>query len=39
MCSLGVGAGLLYLKTDALLDPVRKEPWFQATERDLKYAD
>ena len=39
MCSLGVGAGLLYLKTDPFLDPVRKEPRFQAIERDLKYAD
>ena len=39
MGSLVVGAGLLYLKTDAFLDPVRKEPWFQAIERDLKYAD
>ena len=39
MGSLGVGAGLLYLRTGAFLDPVRKEPWFQAIERDLKYAD
>jgi len=39
MGSLGVGAGLLYLRTGASLDPVRKEPWFQAIERDLKYAD
>jgi hypothetical protein len=39
MCSLGVGAGLLYLKTGAFLDPVRKGPWFQVIERDLKHAD
>jgi len=39
MGSLGVEAGLPYLKTEAFLDPVRKEPWFQAIERDLKYAD
>ena len=39
MGSLGVGAGLVYLRTGAFLDPVRKEPWFQAIERDLKYAD
>ena len=31
--------GLLYLKTDPFLDPVRKEPWFQATERELKFPD
>lgn len=37
--SLGVRTGLLYLKTDPSLDPVRKEPRFQAIERDLKYAD
>ena len=29
--------GLLYLKTDPFLDPVRKEPWFQAIERELKF--
>jgi len=39
MGSLGVGAGLLYLRTDVFLDPVRKEPWFQGIERDLKHAD
>jgi hypothetical protein len=39
MGSLGVGAGLRYPKTDAFLDPVRKEPWFPAIQRDLKYAD
>ena len=31
--------GLLYLKTDPFLDPVRKEPWFQAIERELKFPD
>ena len=36
MGSLGVGAGLLYLKTGAFLDPVRKEPWFQGIERDFE---
>ena len=31
--------GLLYLKTDPFLDPVRKELWFQATEQELKFPD
>lgn len=31
--------GLLYLKTDPFLDPVREEPWFQAIERELKFPD
>jgi hypothetical protein len=30
-------AGLIYLKTDPLLDPVRAEPRFQAIERELKF--
>jgi hypothetical protein len=29
--------GLELLKTDALLDPLRKEPRFQAVERELKF--
>jgi serine/threonine-protein kinase len=29
--------GLVYTKTDALLDPLRKEPRFQAIERQLKF--
>ena len=29
--------GLLYLKTDPLLDPLRQEPRFKATERELKF--
>ena len=29
--------GLVHLKTDPLLDPVRKEPHFQAIERELKF--
>jgi len=31
--------GLLYLKTDPFLDPVRNEPWFKAVERELKFPD
>ncbi len=31
--------GLEYLKTDPLLDPLRKEPRFQAIERELKFPD
>jgi TolB-like protein/tetratricopeptide (TPR) repeat protein len=31
--------GLIQLKTDPLLDPLRKEPRFQAIERELKYPD
>jgi hypothetical protein len=29
--------GLIYLRTDPLLDPLRKEPRFQAIQRDLKF--
>jgi len=32
-------AGLVYLKTDPLLDPLRKEPRFQAIARALKFPD
>jgi len=28
---------LIYLKTEPLLDPLRKEPRFQAIERELKF--
>jgi len=31
--------GLVNLKTDSLLDPLRKEPRFQAIERELKFPD
>jgi len=31
--------GLAFLKTDPLLDPLRKEPRFQAIERELKFPD
>jgi hypothetical protein len=31
--------GMLYVKTDSLLDPLRKEPRFQAIERELKFPD
>jgi TolB-like protein/lipoprotein NlpI len=31
--------GLIQLKTDPLLDPLRKEPRFQAIERELKFPD
>ncbi len=30
-------SGLAFLKTDPLLDPLRKEPRFQAIERELKF--
>jgi hypothetical protein len=29
--------GLLWLKTDPFLDPMRNEPWFKAIERELKW--
>jgi len=29
--------GLIYLKTDPLLDPLRHEPRFQAVERELQF--
>jgi serine/threonine-protein kinase len=32
-------AGLLFLRTDPLMDPLRKEPRFQAIERELKFPD
>jgi tetratricopeptide (TPR) repeat protein len=32
-------AGLVYVKTDPLLDPLRREPRFQAIERALKFPD
>jgi serine/threonine-protein kinase len=32
-------SGLVYVKTDPLLDPLRKEPRFQAIERALKFPD
>ena len=32
-------SGLLFLKTDPLMDPLRKEPRFQAIERELKFPD
>ena len=32
-------AGLVHLKTDPLMDPLRKEPRFQAIERELKFPD
>jgi tetratricopeptide (TPR) repeat protein len=31
--------GLVYLKTDPLMDPLRKEPRFQAIERELKFPE
>ena len=31
--------GLAYLKTDPLMDPLRKEPRFQAIERALKFPE
>jgi TolB-like protein len=31
--------GLLWLKTDPFLDPVRKEPWFKTIERQLNFPD
>jgi len=32
-------AGVVYLKTDALMDSLRKEPRFQAIERALKFPE
>jgi hypothetical protein len=32
-------SGLGYLKTDPLMDPLRKEPRFRAIERELKFPD
>jgi hypothetical protein len=29
--------GLIYVKTDRLMDPLREEPRFQAIERELKF--
>jgi serine/threonine protein kinase len=34
-----VDPGVVYLKTDPLMDPLRKEPRFQAIERALKFPD
>jgi tetratricopeptide (TPR) repeat protein len=31
--------GLVYLKTDPLMDPIRQEPRFKAIERELKFPD
>ena len=31
--------GLIFLRTDALVDPLRKEPRFQAIERPLRFPD
>jgi hypothetical protein len=32
-------SGLVFLKTDPLMDPLRKEPRFQAIERALQFPD
>jgi hypothetical protein len=32
-------SGLLYVKTDFLMDPLRKEPRFQAVLRELNFPD
>ena len=31
--------GIVYLKTDPLMDPLRKEPRFQAIERELRFPE
>jgi tetratricopeptide (TPR) repeat protein len=31
--------GLIWLRNDPFLDPVRKEPWFKAIERELKFPE
>ena len=31
--------GLIYLKTDVLMDPLRQEPRFQAVMRELEFLD
>jgi hypothetical protein len=36
-CTAARDPGPVYLKTDPLLDPLRKEPRFQAIERELKF--
>jgi hypothetical protein len=31
--------GVVYMKTDALMDPLRNEPRFRAIERELRFPD